>query len=84
MKKFYLIFGQKSPEKDGYVVIVAGNYDTDFEIAKKSLDGTSTRSVLILWVEAFEANAGILGGKLPVNPGLFGIAFVLPRLDFLS
>jgi hypothetical protein len=22
---------QKVPEKDGYVVIVAGNYDTDFE-----------------------------------------------------
>ena len=27
----------------------------------------STRSALILWVEAFEPNARILGGKLPVN-----------------
>jgi hypothetical protein len=44
----------------------------------------STRSVLILWVEAFEANACILGGKLPGNTALFGMAFVLPRLRFLS
>jgi len=44
----------------------------------------STRSVLVLWVEAFESNACIVGGKLPVNTGLFGIAFVLPRLRFLS
>ena len=35
MQKFYLIFGQKSSEKDGHVVIIAGNYDTDFEVAKK-------------------------------------------------
>ena len=37
MQKFYLMFGKRLPEKDGYVVIVAGNYDTDFEIAKKEL-----------------------------------------------
>jgi hypothetical protein len=44
----------------------------------------STRSVLILWVEAFESNACIIRGKLPVNTGLFDIAFVLPRLRFLA
>ena len=45
---------------------------------------SSTGSVLILWVEAFESNAGISGGKLPVHTGLFRIAFVLPRLGFLA
>ena len=44
----------------------------------------STRSVLILWVEAFEANACILSGKVPVHTGLFGITFVLPRFRLLS
>ena len=31
MKNFYLTFGQKSPAKDEYVLIVADNYDTAFE-----------------------------------------------------
>jgi len=44
----------------------------------------STRSVLILWVEAFESHACILGGKLPVNTRLFGMTLVLPRFGFLS
>ena len=44
----------------------------------------STRSALILWVEAFEANACIIGGTLPVHTGLFGIPFLLPRLGCLS
>src|SRR5262249_108253 len=45
---------------------------------------SSPRSVLILWVEAFESTAGISGGKLPVNPRLFRLAFVLPRLRCLT
>src|SRR5262249_46779223 len=45
---------------------------------------TSTRSALILRVKAFELNAGILRGKAPVNPGLFGIALLFPRLGFVS
>jgi hypothetical protein len=49
-----------------------------------SQEYTSTRSVLILWVEAFEANACILSGKVPVHTGLFGITFVLPRFRLLS
>jgi hypothetical protein len=47
-------------------------------------DLTITRSALIFWVKAFELNARIIGGKLPVNPGLLHIALVLPRLRFVS
>jgi hypothetical protein len=49
-----------------------------------SLREASTRSVLILWVEAFASKTCIIGGTWPVHPGLFGLAFVLPRLRVLS
>jgi hypothetical protein len=34
-EKFFLTFGQKSPAKDGYVLIVADDYDSDFEMVEK-------------------------------------------------
>jgi hypothetical protein len=60
-----------------------------YKLALKSqsvgkLKHPSTHSVLILWVEAFEPNACLLGGTWPVHPGLFGIACVLPRLRVWS
>ena len=43
---------------------------------------TSTVSLVKLWVEAFEFDARILGGKLPVNPLVPRMASLLPGAGF--
>jgi hypothetical protein len=51
----------------------------------ESLTNTaSALSLLKLWVEAFELDAGILGSKLPVNSLVTRIASLLPWLGFMA
>jgi hypothetical protein len=46
--------------------------------------GASTMSALNLWVKAFEFDAGIQSGELPVHPFLGRVSPLFPPLCFLG